>query len=70
LKADPLAAPEAPSGWVVSLVRVSGDRSEDGVVIGGQWAEIRRVYFVKRLSINEIVRRTGHRRDTVRRALR
>jgi hypothetical protein len=24
-----------------------------------QWAEIRRLYFVKRLSIKEIVRRTG-----------
>ena len=24
-----------------------------------QWAEIRRMYFVKRLSIREIVRRTG-----------
>jgi transposase len=35
-----------------------------------QWAEIRRMYFVKRLSIKEIVRRTGHSRNTVRRALR
>ncbi len=35
-----------------------------------QWAEIRRLYFVKRLSIKEIVRRTGHGRNTVRRALR
>ena len=35
-----------------------------------QWAEIRRLYFVKRLSIREIVRRTGHGRNTVRRALR
>jgi transposase len=34
------------------------------------WAEIRRLYFVKRLSIKEIVRRTGHGRNTVRRALR
>jgi beta-1,4-mannooligosaccharide phosphorylase len=25
-----------------------------------QWAEIRRLYFVGRLSIKEIVRRTGH----------
>lgn len=25
-----------------------------------QWAEIRRLYFVKRLLIKEIVRRTGH----------
>jgi transposase len=35
-----------------------------------QWAEIRRLYFVRRLSIKEIVRRTGHSRNTVRRALR
>ena len=35
-----------------------------------QWAEIRRLYFVRRLSIKEIVRRTGHGRNTVRRALR
>ncbi|MGH2800881.1 MAG: IS21 family transposase [Thermoleophilaceae bacterium] len=35
-----------------------------------QWAEIRRLYFVKRLSIKEIVRRTGHGRNTIRRALR
>ena len=35
-----------------------------------QWAEIRRMYFVKRLSIKEIVRRTGHGRNTIRRALR
>ena len=34
-----------------------------------QWAEIRRLYFVKRLSIKEIVRRTGHGRNTIRRAL-
>jgi transposase len=35
-----------------------------------QWAEIRRLYFVGRLSIKEIVRRTGHGRNTIRRALR
>ncbi len=35
-----------------------------------QWAEIRRLYFVKRLSIKEIGRRTGHGRNTIRRALR
>ena len=35
-----------------------------------QWAEIRRLYFVKRLSIKEIARRTGRDRNTVRRALR
>jgi hypothetical protein len=40
------------------------------VVSVGQWAEIRRLYFVKRLSIKEIVRRSGHGRNTIRRALR
>jgi transposase len=35
-----------------------------------QWAELRRLYFVTRLSIKEIVRRTGHGRNTIRRALR
>jgi transposase len=35
-----------------------------------QWAEIRRMHFVERLSIKEIARRTGRSRVTVRRALR
>jgi transposase len=35
-----------------------------------QWAEIRRMHFVERLSIKEIHRRTGHDRKTIRRALR
>jgi transposase len=35
-----------------------------------QWAEIRRLYYVKRLSIKEIARRTGRDRNTVRKALR
>jgi hypothetical protein len=58
---------------VVSLARESGSSVEDvmvGVVMVGveQWAEIRCLYFVKRLSIKEIVRRTGHGRTTIRRA--
>jgi len=40
------------------------------VVSVEQWAEIRRMYFAKRLSIKEIVRCTGHGRNTIRRALR
>jgi transposase len=45
--------------------------SEEEVVVGvEQWAEIRRLYFVKRLSIKEIARRTGRDRNTVRKALR
>jgi transposase len=35
-----------------------------------QWAEIRRMHFVERLSIKEIHRRTGRDRKTIRRALR
>jgi reverse gyrase len=35
-----------------------------------RWAEIRRKREVDGLSIHEIVRRTGHDRNTVRRALR
>jgi transposase len=35
-----------------------------------QWAEIRRLHFVKGLSIREVARRTGLSRVTVRRALR
>ena len=35
-----------------------------------RWAEIRRMKYVESLSIGEIVRRTGHGRNTVRRALR
>ena len=34
-----------------------------------QWAEIRRLHFVKGLSQREIHRRTGLHRDTIRRAL-
>ena len=35
-----------------------------------QWAELRREYFVRGVSIRELVRRTGLSRNTVRRALR
>ena len=34
------------------------------------WAEIRRMREVEAISIREIARRTGHDRNTVRRALR
>ena len=34
-----------------------------------QWAEIRRLHFVKGLSQREIRRRTGLHRDTIRRAV-
>lgn len=35
-----------------------------------RWAEIRRMHFAEKVPIREIVRRTGHDRNTVRRALR
>jgi transposase len=35
-----------------------------------QWAEVRRLHFVRRLSIHEIHRRTGLHRETIRRALK
>jgi transposase len=35
-----------------------------------QWAEIRRMHFVKGLSIKEIARRTGRDRNTIRKVLR
>jgi len=34
-----------------------------------QWAEIRRLFFVRKLSQREIDRRPGLHRDTIRRAL-
>jgi DNA-binding transcriptional regulator LsrR (DeoR family) len=34
-----------------------------------QWAEIRRLHFVRGLSQREIRRRTGLHRDTIRRAI-
>jgi transposase len=40
------------------------------VVAVEQWAEVRRLHFVRRLSIHEIHRRTGLHRETIRRALR
>jgi transposase len=43
---------------------------EEAVLEVRGWAEIRRMREVERLSIHEIVRRTGHDRNTVRRALR
>jgi transposase len=46
-----------------------GSGEEERVVGVEQWAEIRRMYRVERLSIREISRRTGLHRKTVRRAL-
>jgi transposase len=43
---------------------------EEAVLDVRRWAEIRRMREVEGLSIHEIVRRTGHDRNTVRRALR
>jgi hypothetical protein len=46
------------------------DRGEEERVVGvEQWAEIRRMHRVERLSIRAVHRRTGLHRDTIRRAL-
>jgi hypothetical protein len=47
-----------------------GPSEEERVVGVEQWAEIRRMHRVERLSIREIHRRTGLHRETIRRALR
>ena len=68
VKSGPL---EALSGGLRSLG--SSAQSELGrteVVGVEQWADIRRLHFVGKLSAREIHRRTGLHRDTIRRALR
>jgi ActR/RegA family two-component response regulator len=58
------------SGRVRTLVgSVAIGEEEAGVVDVEQWAEIRRLPRVARLSIREISRRTGWHRKTIRRAL-
>jgi transposase len=47
----------------------NGSGEEEGVVGVEQWAEIRRMHRVERLSIREISKRTGLHRKTIRRAL-
>ncbi len=42
----------------------------EGVVGVEQWAELRREHFVHKVSINELVRRTGRSRNTIRAVLR
>ncbi len=60
-----------PSGGAKTLVRSSAiGAGEEDVIRVEQWAEIRRMHFVKGLSIKEIGRRTGLHRQTIRRALR
>jgi hypothetical protein len=62
--------PEESSGDLRSLGSFA--QSELGrieVVEVEQWAEIRRLHFVKGISQREIRRRTGLHRDTIRRAI-
>jgi transposase len=54
-------------GFLGSCAQSEPGRTE--VVGVEQWAEIRRLHFVKGLSQREIHRRTGLHRDTIRRAL-
>jgi transposase len=57
------------SGRALDLAR-SSDRDRRKALLGvEQWAEIRRMSKVERLSQREIHRRTGVHRDTIRRAL-
>src|SRR5256885_3725468 len=51
------------------LVCAERAREDPGVVGVEQWAEIRRLHFVKGLSQREIRRRTGLHRDTIRKAI-
>jgi transposase len=68
-KSDPLGARSVSSGRVRTLAR-SDDRARRECVVGvEQWAEIRRMHRVERLSIREISRRSGLHRKTIRRAL-
>jgi transposase len=47
-----------------------GEPGRKGVIKVNDWAEIRRLHLAERVSIKEIVRRTGHSRNTIRAALR
>jgi transposase len=49
---------------------LAGEPGRKGVIKVNDWAEIRRLHFGERVSIKELVRRTGHSRNTIRAALR
>jgi len=58
------------SGWARSLGSFAQSELGRTEVVGvEQWAEIRRLHFVKGLGIREIHRRTGLHRETIRRAI-
>ncbi|MQA76504.1 MAG: IS21 family transposase [Solirubrobacterales bacterium] len=68
-KTGPPGAGSEPSGRALTLAR-SLDRDRRKALLDvEQWAEIRRMKHVERLSQREIHRRTGAHRDTIRRAL-
>src|SRR3954451_24980913 len=68
-KSDPPGAGSGVSGRVRTLARASARARRRRVVGVEQWAEIRRMHCVERLSIREIGRRTGLHPKTIRRAL-
>src|SRR3954469_825957 len=68
-KRDPPGAGSGVSGRVRTLARASARARRRRVVGVEQWAEIRRMHRVERLSMREISRRTGLHRRTVRRAV-
>jgi hypothetical protein len=67
LKSGPLRESSEGSLSLGSFARSELGRTE--VVGVEQWAEIRRLHFVKRLRIREIHRRTGLHRETIRRVI-
>src|SRR3954453_7630030 len=68
-KSDPRGAGSGASGRVRTLARAWSWARRRRVVGVEQWAEIRRMHRVERISIRDISRRTGLHRKTVRRAL-
>jgi transposase len=61
----------AASGWVASLAwSAEIEVRREGVLGVEEWAELRRLHFVKGVSIRELERGTGLHRQTIRRALR
>jgi hypothetical protein len=69
-KTDPPEVGPGPAGPPANPLRAIGTDGRKVVVRVEGWAEIRRLHFVKGLTIREIARRTGHGRNAIRRAIR
>ena len=70
LRSDPLGAVAGRPGWWGAWLGLVDRRPGGGVLDVERWAELRREHFVRGVSINELVRRTGLARNTIRSALR